>query len=156
MEEDKLSECFVSIYEGMNQIKVQMKVMEKQVRCLEKLMEKEIKNKIKNAEKNKKNRKAKEPSGFAKPAPVTNELCIFLNKEEGSQIARTECTKAIIDYIHKNNLQFGENKQIIKPDEKLKTLLGLTDEDELTYFTLQKYMNKHFFKMEKAVELSNE
>jgi hypothetical protein len=156
MEEDKLSECFVSIYEGMNQIKVQMKVMEKQVRCLEKLMEKEIKNKIKNAEKNKKNRKTKEPSGFAKPAPVTNELCIFLNKEEGSQIARTECTKAIIDYIHKNNLQFGENKQIIKPDEKLKTLLGLTDEDELTYFTLQKYMNKHFFKMEKAVELSNE
>jgi chromatin remodeling complex protein RSC6 len=156
MEEDKLSECFVSIYEGMNQIKVQMKVMEKQVRCLEKLMEKEIKNKIKNAEKKKKNRKAKEPSGFAKPAPVTNELCIFLNKEEGSQIARTECTKAIIDYIHKNNLQFGENKQIIKPDEKLKTLLGLTDEDELTYFTLQKYMNKHFFKIEKAVELSNE
>jgi chromatin remodeling complex protein RSC6 len=156
MEEDKLSECFVSIYEGMNQIKVQMKVMEKQVHCLEKLMEKEIKNKIKNAEKNKKNRKAKEPSGFAKPAPVTNELCIFLNKEEGSQIARTECTKAIIDYIHKNNLQFGENKQIIKPDEKLKTLLGLTDEDELTYFTLQKYMNKHFFKMEKVVELSNE
>jgi hypothetical protein len=48
MEEDKLSECFVSIYEGMNQIKVQMKVMEKQVRCLEKLMEKEIKNKIGN------------------------------------------------------------------------------------------------------------
>jgi chromatin remodeling complex protein RSC6 len=156
MEEDKLSDCFVSIYEGMNQIKVQMKVMEKQVRCLEKSMEKEIKNKIKNAEKKKKNRKAKEPSGFAKPAPVTNELCIFLNKEEGTQIARTECTKAIIDYIHKNNLQFGENKQIIKPDEKLKTLLGLTDEDELTYFTLQKYMNKHFFKMEKAVELSNE
>jgi chromatin remodeling complex protein RSC6 len=156
MEEDKLSECFVSIYEGMNQIKVQMKVMEKQVHCLEKLMEKEIKNKIKNAEKKKKNRKVKEPSGFAKPAPVTNELCIFLNKEEGTQIARTECTKAVIDYIHKNNLQFGENKQIIKPDEKLKTLLGLTDEDELTYFTLQKYMNKHFFKMEKVVELSNE
>ena len=156
MEEDKLTECFTSIYEGMNQIKVQMKVMEKQVRCLEKITEKEIKNKIKNAEKNKKNRKAKEPSGFAKPSPVTNELCIFLNKEEGTQIARTECTKAIIDYIHKNNLQFGENKQIIKPDEKLKTLLGLTDEDELTYFTLQKYMNKHFFKIEKAIELSNE
>ena len=156
MEEDKLSECFVSIYEGMNQIKGQMKVMEKQVRFLEKSMEKEIKNKIKNAEKKKKNRKAKEPSGFAKPAPVTNELCIFLNKEEGTQIARTECTKAIIDYIHKNNLQFGENKQIIKPDEKLKILLGLTDEDELTYFTLQKYMNKHFFKMEKGLELSNE
>ena len=49
-----------------------------------------------------------------------------------------------------NNLQYNENKQVIKPDDKLKTLLGLTDEDELTYFTLQKYMNKHFVKVEKA------
>jgi hypothetical protein len=28
----------------------------------------------------------------------------------------------------------------------LKTLLGINEDDKLTYFTLQKYMNKHFVK----------
>ncbi len=67
-----------------------------------------------------------------------------MNKQEGTQIARTEVTRALISYIKENNLQNKSNKKIILPDEKLKFLLGINQEQELTYFNLQKYMNKHF------------
>ena len=32
-------------------------------------------------------------------------------------------------------------------NEKLKSLLGINDDEELTYFTIQKYMNKHFISL---------
>jgi hypothetical protein len=32
------------------------------------------------------------------------------------------------------------------PDNKLKYLLGLEEGEELTFFNIQKYMNKHFVK----------
>ena len=38
------------------------------------------------------------------------------------------------------------NKKVIKPDTALKSLLNLQPNDEVTYFNLQKYMNKHFVK----------
>ncbi len=91
-----------------------------------------------------KNKGNKKPSGFANPTKVTKELCEFMNKQEGTQIARTEVTRALISYIKANNLQNKANKKIILPDEKLKFLLGINQEQELTYFNLQKYMNKHF------------
>ena len=94
-----------------------------------------------NKNKNKGNRK---PSGFAKPTKVTKELCNFLNKKEGTEIARTEVTRFLSTYIRLNNLQNKDNKKIILPDQKLKFLLGIIDNEELTYFNLQKYMNKHF------------
>jgi chromatin remodeling complex protein RSC6 len=54
----------------------------------------------------------------------------------------------IVDFIVNNknviNLQNKDNKKFILPDEKLKFLLGINQEQELTYFNLQKYMNKHF------------
>jgi chromatin remodeling complex protein RSC6 len=45
------------------------------------------------------------------------------------------------------NIIHPENKKIIIPDEKLTKLLGDEIKDvELTYFTIQTYMNKHFCK----------
>jgi chromatin remodeling complex protein RSC6 len=73
-------------------------------------------------------------------------LCDFLNKEDGTKMARTDVTKALIEYIKENNLKSVENGQVIHPDEKLKILLGLNENENVTYFTLQKYMNKHFIK----------
>jgi upstream activation factor subunit UAF30 len=93
--------------------------------------------------KNKGNRK---PSGFAKPSKVTKELCEFMNKTEGTEIARTEVTKALVTYIKENKLENENNSKIIQPDNKLKLLLELEEGQELTYFNIQKYMNKHFTK----------
>ena len=93
-----------------------------------------------------KNKGIRKPSGFAKPSKVTKELCNFMNQNEGTEIARTDVTKALIKYIKENKLENEKNSKIIKPDDKLKYLLEINDDQELTYFNIQKYMNKHFVK----------
>ena len=105
------------------------------------------KNTIKNVEKLEeklKRKKTKSPSGFAKPTEISEELCTFMNKPTGSKIPRTEVTRFLIDYIKENNLQDQDKKSNIHPDEKLKKLLG--KHDGVTYFSLQKLMNRHFIK----------
>jgi chromatin remodeling complex protein RSC6 len=84
------------------------------------------------------------PSGFAKPALISDELCSFLGKPSGTEMARTEVTKHITSYIKENNLQNAANKREIAPDAALKTLLNIGKDDTLTFFNLQKYMKVHF------------
>jgi upstream activation factor subunit UAF30 len=143
------SELFDNIDTIMTQlscVKTQIGSIQQNIKIFEKNIKKQMKNIKKEAikSKNKGNRK---PSGFAKPTKVTKELCEFMNKEHGSEIARTEVTRALISYIKQNNLENKSNSRIIYPDNKLKVLLGLEDnEEEVTYFNIQKYMNKHFVK----------
>jgi chromatin remodeling complex protein RSC6 len=145
---------FDSILEDLTNLKTNFSSIQNKVKMLEKNVKKDYKKLSKEAEKNK-NKGNRKPSGFAKPTIVSKELCEFLNKSEGTQIARTDVTRALIDYITKNNLQNNTNKQIIVPDDKLKILLGIKDnEPSLSYFTLQKYMNKHFIK--KPIDLTSE
>ena len=132
---------FDTIIDSLSHFRIQVNTIQQQIRKLEKNIKKEMKGLKKSATKNK---KTKKPSGFANPTKVTKELCEFMNKQEGTEIARTEVTRALISYIKTNNLQNKSNKKIILPDEKLKFLLGINQEQELTYFNLQKYMNKHF------------
>jgi chromatin remodeling complex protein RSC6 len=140
---------FDSILNKFSGLKFQITSIQHEVKLLEKNVKKELKNLKKVIDTKKKNKVSKKPSGFAAPSKVSNELCEFLNKDAGSNVARTEVTKAVIDYIETNKLTLKENKKtIIVPDEKLKTLLGVdeTSNEPLTYFTLQKFMNKHFIK----------
>ena len=84
------------------------------------------------------------PSGFAKPTLISDELCTFLGKPSGTEMARTEVTKSITAYIKEHSLQHADNKRRIMPDTALKSLLNVDDSTELTYFNLQKYMKVHF------------
>ena len=95
-----------------------------------------------NKNKNKGNRK---PTGFASQGPISKELCEFMNVKKGTEFARTEVTKYIIQYIKDKNLQDVKNKKIINPDKALHSLLQ-PENEEVTYFNLQKHMNKHFVK----------
>lgn len=107
----------------------------KQIKRLEAKMEKQ-------SQRSKANRK---PHGFARPTEVSDDLCIFMGKEKGTLVSRTEVTKSIIKYIADNNLQNPENKRQILPDETLLKLFG--DEarnNTIDYFTMQKYVNHHF------------
>ena len=122
------------------ELKKQVLQVQNKVTLLEKKFKRDIKCVSKNKVKN--NRK---PSGFAKPSKVTNKLTDFMNKESGSMVARTEVTKYLIKYIKENSLQKINDKRVIKPDDKLLDLLD-SGEEEVTYFNLQKYMNKHFIK----------
>ena len=101
----------------------------------------------KNADKStkrKKNAKTR-PSGFEKPTPISDELAVFFGKELGSLMARTEVSKQIHEYVIGQKLQNEKNRRIIHPDPKLKQLLNVNN-DELTYFNLQKYLKFHFKK----------
>jgi hypothetical protein len=144
----KLSNQFNTINDSLTLFKMQISTLQQQVKNVEKNVKKELKT-IKKEKKNETSKTKRAPSGFAKPTKVTKELCDFMDKPEGSEIARTEVTKVLVEYIKKNNLleQGEDTKNKIVPDEKLKTLLGLTNEEiqDLNYFTIQKYMNKHFY-----------
>jgi chromatin remodeling complex protein RSC6 len=90
--------------------------------------------------------KTRTPSGFAKPTKLSDELCAFLGVPAGSQLARTEVTRVLNEYIKKNNLQDANDKRTIVPDEKLSSILKLQGDDKLTYFNLQTYIKHHFQK----------
>jgi len=80
-----------------------------------------------------------------------------MNRPEGTEIARTEVTKLLSEYIKTNNLQEqSENaKNKIVPDDKLRSLLGISTEEStnLTFFNIQKYMNKHFISAKNQVQV---
>ena len=80
------------------------------------------------------------------PTIISNNLAAFLGKPNGTKLARTEVTCEINAYIRKHHLKDPQNVSKIIPDEKLRKLLGLTKDDDLTYFNLQKYMSPHFYK----------
>lgn len=93
--------------------------------------------------KNKRVRPKKEPSGFAKPSLLSDEMCDFLDLPRGSKLARTEVTKKLTVYIKQNKLQNPDNRKQILLDEKLKRLLNVDDKTVLTFFTIQKYLSNH-------------
>ena len=136
---------FEGILAGLSGVKVQINNLQQQVKQVEKVMRRQMKGLQKEAQKNK-SKGVRKPSGFATPSKVTKELCEFMNKDDGTEIARTEVTKALVAYIKSHKLENATNSQIITPDSKLKYLLGVCDGDQLTYFNIQKYMNKHFVK----------
>jgi chromatin remodeling complex protein RSC6 len=145
--EEELFLQFDQLITQLNFVKTQMSGIQQNIKNLEKCVKKQMKGLKKEAIKIKsKNKGNRQPSGFAKPSKVTKELCEFMNKEEGSEIARTEVTRALVSYIKQNKLENTVNSKIISPDDKLKLLLGLDDSQELTYFNIQKFMNKHFVK----------
>jgi chromatin remodeling complex protein RSC6 len=148
-----IMEQFTTINDSLTLFKMQITNLQKVVKTVEKDVKKELKN-IKKDKKKDKPKSKRAPSGFAKPTKVTKELCEFMNQPEGSEIARTEVTKALVNYIKENNLiELGEDsKNKIVPDDKLKSLLGIQDEElnDLTYFNIQKYMNKHFYSKKEA------
>ena len=155
-------ESFKTINDSITLFKMQMNSLQQNIRTLEKQVNKELKTvtKVIKTKSKSKPKTDRAPSGFAKPTKVTKELCEFMNRPEGTEIARTEVTKTLSLYIKANNLQEkGENsKNRINPDAKLKSLLGLSNDEteNLTYFTIQKHMNKHFIKKQPVLTANEE
>lgn len=113
-----------------------------------KVLEKTISREMKAAQKGRRRRSpnARQPSGFRKPAHITDDLAIFLGKERGAEMARTDVSREIHKYIKDHKLQDSGNGRNIVPDAALAKLLGVKKEDKLTYFNLQKYLKIHFLK----------
>lgn len=86
----------------------------------------------------------KSPSGFAKPNKISNELCDFIGVPHGTEKSRTEITRYINAYVKEHNLNKPTNRRIILPDEKLKKILKTTNDEEVTFFILQRLISHHF------------
>lgn len=115
-------------------------------KTLEKSVAREMKIAQKASAKKRQNSGNRKPSGFVKPARISDELAAFLSKESGTEMSRTDVSKEINAYIVKHNLKNTQNGRIIHPDAKLTKLLKVQKNDELTFFNLQRYMKPHFAK----------
>ena len=144
-----LQEQFAALLAQLTALRSQLTTVTTQVRVLSKRADRELKQAQKIGRKKRKTGN-RAPSGFVKPTKISSELAAFLNKPKGTEMARTEVTREINNYIREHKLQDPKNGRHIIADTKLKKLLKLTSKDELTYFNLQRYMSPHFAKAEKA------
>lgn len=141
---------WVTAHTEILKISEQIAELEKRRRALTKTCDKWARKMIQKAKKTGRKKNAqkgnKPPSGFAKPQPVSAALCKFLNVPTGTEMARTQVTKQLTDYIAKNNMQNPNNKREIVLDAPLAELLGVPLDQKLTYFSLQQYMVPHYSK----------
>jgi upstream activation factor subunit UAF30 len=143
--ETPLAEKSLEFIAKLQQIGGLIASLKTEYRTLEKAWSKELRTSQK-TNKKKKRSGNRAPSGFVKPTKISSELASFLEKPEGTEMARTTVTREINAYIRTNLLQDKSNGRKINPDAKLAALLKLGKTDELTYFNLQKFMSPHFAK----------
>jgi len=141
----KLSEIEAKI----QQVSSVIASLKSDVKVLSKTFAREQKLASKSSKGSRKPSASRKPSGFIKPTLISDELAKFLGKNLGTEMARTDVSKEINQYIRTNNLQDKENGRKIHPDSKLSSLLNIKPGDEpLTYFNLQRFMKHHFIKTE--------
>jgi len=79
-------------------------------------------------------------STFTVPRPLTPQLCSFLNIPNDSMLSRSEATTRVCGYAKINNLV---DKQTIKADAALRTLLAITPDYQLKIINLQSLLRPH-------------
>jgi upstream activation factor subunit UAF30 len=140
-----LDEDLKAVTGNLNTLRETVSAMLGQVKKLEKRVHRELKDA------RKRKRRAPPAEGaapralsiFERPTKVTDELCKFLGKANGTLMSRSEVTKGVNNYVKEKNLK---NKHDIKPDASLKALLAIGEGEPLTYFNLQRYLNRHYIK----------
>ena len=93
--------------------------------------------------------KPKKDGVFTRPNKISDELCVFLGKPKGTEMARSEVTRAVIAYCKSKNLMEGQN--IKTTDPALRKLLRLNESSTLSILTLQTPLKQHYIKTVPAV-----
>ena len=145
-----LDEDLKSVLGSLTSLRDSVSAMITEVKRLDKRVHREIKD----ARKRKRRVRAegeegakRGPSIFEIPTKVSDELNKFLGHPAGTLISRSNVTKQINNYVKEKGLK---NKHDIKPDAALKKLLQVPETEQLTYFNLQRYLNRHYIKEPKA------
>ena len=149
-----LADDFSQLLSELSSLRSALSSVTSQVRALQKKSEREVKAALKASKKRKSKSGNRKPSGFVKPTAISKELASFLGKDAGVEMARTQVTREINTYIRAHKLQDPQNGRIIRADGKLRKLLKLKKDDELTYFNLQRFMSPHFAKNTKVAKTS--
>jgi len=142
-----LDEDLKAVTGNLNTLRETVSAMLSQVKKLEKRVHREIKD----ARKRKRRVKVEEGADakpralsiFERPTKVTEELLTFLGRPKETLLSRSEVTKSVNNYVKEKGLK---NKHDIKPDAALKKLLAIGEGEPLTYFNLQRYLNRHYVK----------
>lgn len=145
--DDTVSSKIVDFGSKLQQTVLLLNSLRSQYKSLEKAMNRELKFALKISNRKNKRSGNRKPSGFVRPTLISDELALFLNVPSGTEMARTDVSKEINQYIRTNSLQDKANGRQINADEKLTVLLNVQPGDVLTYFNLQKYMKHHFIKV---------
>ena len=67
---------------------------------------------------------------------ISEELCNFIGVPHGTEKSQADITRYIIIYIKEHNLNKPTNRRIILPDDKLKNILKINNEEEVTFFNV--------------------
>merc|ERR1712146_487085 len=100
---EEIHEQFMEVVQTLSTFKTTITMLSAQIKGLERNVKKNIKRLEKESRKNK-NKGNRKASGFAVPTKISKDLCKFMGVKEGTQLARTEVTKYIIQYIKDNDL----------------------------------------------------
>ena len=145
--EEFVNEKFEFINNKITDLTATLKALQTYVKVVQKELAKAVKStkrgrgKAANA-----NAAKKTPSGFAKPTKLSNALCDFLAVTKGTELARTDVTRRLNQYIKEHSLQDEKDKRTIHPDAKLMTILSVKPGDTLTFFNLQSFIKHNFVK----------
>jgi chromatin remodeling complex protein RSC6 len=91
--------------------------------------------------------KSENNSGFMKPIKISGDLATFLETNPEEPITRVHVTKKLCQYIKEKDLQNPKDRREIIPDEKLKSLFNMIPDEKLTYYSMQKQIQQHIFKI---------
>ena len=142
-----LDDDLKAVSSNLNALRETASTLLSQIKKLEKRVHREMKDARKRRRRVKLDENGVEikraPSIFERPTKVTAELLTFLNKPADTLMSRSEVTKAVNDYVKAHDLK---NKHDIKPDGPLRVLLAIGVDEPLTYFNLQRYLNRHYVK----------
>lgn len=144
--ENSIAEMSLEFAAKLQQVGNMLASLKPEFKNIEKMFLRQLKASQKLNTKRKRKSGNRAPSGFVKPTRISDELAKFLDKPIGSEMARTDVTKDINAYIRANKLQDITNGRRILPDKKLASLLKIKENEDLTYFNLQKFMSIHFAK----------
>jgi upstream activation factor subunit UAF30 len=142
-----LDDDLKAVASNLNSLRETAATLLGQVKKLEKRVHREMKDARKRRRRVKVDENGVEikraPSIFERPTQVTAELLTFLSRPAGTLMSRSEVTKAVNEYVKSHGLK---NKHDIKPDAPLRKLLAVGESEPLTYFNLQRYLNRHYIK----------
>ena len=142
---------YTTIMTNLIQIEKLVRTTMPLIKRLQKKHEKDVKNAAK-AKKVKRTRDPNAPpSGFARPGPVSDELCTFLGLKKDELIARTQVAKRVSEYIKAHSLKNPDNNKEIVIDKKLATLFKVPEKTKVAFFQIQSYLTSHFIKAPKVV-----
>tara|TARA_Y100000389_G_scaffold109924_1_gene107032 strand:- start:9229 stop:9894 length:666 start_codon:yes stop_codon:yes gene_type:complete len=145
---NKYVETIAKMNYELKQLVTVGKTLEKDFNQIVKLLAKKNKNK---------SNENRALTGFAMPTYLTDEMYDFLNEhtemkiESGQKVHRIAVTRTLNKYIKDNGLRQEKDKRYFTPNSTLHRIFRSTENDEVSYFNLQKYIKHHFLKEYKKV-----